>query len=210
MDAEIALIGLREKLSAGKVVTPEFIPPWAMHFCKNIMVSAFDPSLLHAGFVRLCWPAGNDAPLVLDHATINLATPLKGFMATWDLAEQLDRSITGLFERTIGESSWIAIEGPPVGGGDLRRRESALIAGSVIYRVAVSRRCSFSPLQPRHISKVLTGTDKPLDRKKEIAEAVARYIPDSVNRSWSEHQRDAAAVALTFLYDLALGAKNES
>ena len=181
-----------------KPVPPAFRPPHADMFRKDLEINAFDPSLRHTGWVHFCWYS-KFGLIVHGHKTINLTTQLKGYMGVWDLARQLDFQITDLMAWSIGAGEQIVVEAPPVGNDALNRTDSPLAAGSVIYRNAIESHYPFEAVQLQHASKILTGSRA--HDKKAIAEAVAIYIPESTGHTWSEHQRDAAAIALTFLYD---------
>jgi len=199
--AERELELLRAKLSGSALVRVVFEPPGFHDFAHGQNVVAWDPSLRHTGYIHFTWPEGRNLPWVFSRKSINLKTSRTGYEGTWDLAAGLHWEVRSVYTSLRGFRYVTAIEAPPVGGGDLRRRDSTEIAGSLIYAEArVTPSHSIYGAAPRHISSVLLGSVS--HDKKEIAAAVLRYFPDSGGRDWSEGQRDAAAAGLTVLHDL--------
>lgn len=194
---------LRGKLSKGKPRGKLFEPPRLLDFAPGIHVLAFDPTLTNCGWVRLEIKLDDGQPWlqVWGHGTIRPRTDEKGFMATWDKARYLNDELALIIRRA---SRWpgsvVVCETPWVGSGG-HRTESALMAGSVVYLYAGEL---FRPVSAQHAYSVLCGGRRPAtsQAKKDIAVSVARYILDSAGRGWNEHERDAAALALTYLYDL--------
>lgn len=173
-------------------------PPDITEFATGVRVLCWDPSLLHTGFVDLtCYGSSFE---VLAHRTFNMqSAEIIGYRKTWDLATHLHDEISQVYVQRSGPFCHTAIESPYIGSG--QRTESALIAGLQVWDVA-RRVCPVSRIHAvsaSHVSSVLCGNVR--HDKKEIAAAVLRYIPESGSRSWSEHQRDAAAVGLTLLHD---------
>jgi hypothetical protein len=190
---------VRRKIQGGiRPSKPEWHPPPITGFWAAEPVLAFDPSLLHTGWVKFVCLGPRFH--VQAHGTINLKTGAKSYLGTWDLACQLEIEIDAVALKHYpfaNVNCEVVVEAPSVGGGS--RTESSLIAGLQVWQ---HRR--FSPrrkhaIAANHISQVLCGN--PRHDKKEIAEAVLRYIPESGERTWNEHQRDAAAAGLAYLYD---------
>jgi Holliday junction resolvasome RuvABC endonuclease subunit len=168
-------------------------PPEVTDFMGALEVLAFDPSLSAAGWVGLIRRRREIE--ILGHGTLRPRTELKGYRATYDKASQLRMMATALFQDEFPKTTpnfRIAWEAPPVRG---QRTESTLIAGWICYDLLQEG----TPVQASHASKVLAGN--PRHHKEEIRLAVARYVPEVLNRSWDQHQRDALAVGLTVLYD---------
>jgi hypothetical protein len=194
----------REKLSAGKPKGDVFRPPLISDFATGEYVLAFDPTLTNCGWVRLEVMGANYAggPLVnvWDKRTIRPSTGHTGFMATWDKARLLNDELGTTIRSAVEACAWIVCETPWVGSGG-HRTESALIASTFVYMHAGEH---FRPVSAQHAYAVLCGGRRPptARAKKDIALSVARYIPESSGRNWNEHERDAAALALTFLHDL--------
>jgi Holliday junction resolvasome RuvABC endonuclease subunit len=180
---------------AGKEAPP-WQPPGLTDFLPLRRVTAFDQSLSHTGYVTL-WLEADGEICILAHGTVHPKTGARSFERSWDLTWQL--------ARLVGEAMGTAypgdiiVEKPLIGPG--HRPESALLAGYAIHQWALAQWQQW-PLSSsaRHVSSVLCGN--PGHDKKEIAAAVARYLPESAGRGWSEHTRDAAAMALARLYDL--------
>lgn len=188
---------IRARLRTEPKVAKVWKPPAITDFASDTEVLGFDAALMHTGWIKIV-RSGN-AILVPQHATINLATSEKGFLATWHLADQLDEQVSQVLHKYHNLSTWTAVEAPPVGGG--HRTESSLIAGMVIWNQRLVMRARRRAIAANHISSVLCGN--PRHDKREVAAAVKRYIPGCTGRTWSEHQRDAAAVALTLLWGLS-------
>lgn len=195
--ADEVLDHLRAKLLGQKVPEPEpFIPPGPEMFCKDVLVAAFDPSLMHTGYVLMEWLSGGVQPYVFARETFDLKVASKGYRATWEAAGYLTQMIENRLETC--PYATVGLEAPPVGGGNLRRTDSSLVAGTIIYSQAAIRGMVVLDVSPNHVSSVLVGNVH--HDKKEIAAAVARYIPESAD--WTEGERDGAAVGLTVLHDL--------
>lgn len=175
---------------------PPWEPPALSDFMPYIRVTAFDQTLSHCGYARLeVFPADEIAlPSLhlMNQGTININSKRSGFNGTWDKGLQLRQRLEHLpFDPSLGV---IVIEHPLVGPG--YRPESALVAG---YAICDYAGCVVDSMSARQVSKIMVGN--PHHDKAEIAAAVARYIPASQVRSWSEHSRDAAAMALAYLYN---------
>jgi Holliday junction resolvasome RuvABC endonuclease subunit len=192
---------LRSRLQTGIHVMPPREPPQFTDFARDVYVLGFDAALRHTGWIKAVWYSGASLPAVLARGTINLKTDVRGYMGTWDLALQLHDEITSVWAEHHRTGDPVALEAPPVGGG--YRTESSLMAGFQVYDISNG---NVHVLAANHVSSVLVGN--PYHDKAEIAAAVLRYFPESGSRTWSEHQRDAAAVVVTLLYDLAHGNEN--
>lgn len=202
LPSDEALASLRARLQGGKPPPPpEWISPQLKDFRRGLIVTAFDAALLHTGWIRFSWPAYARLPLILAHGTFNPGAPGSlGYLATWEMAARLDRELeTGLFHEVVHIGDHIVIEAPPVGNAALKRTESSLIAGGVIYRQATKRGFKVTTVAVGHISKTLLGNIG--HDKKAIGAAILPFFPDADRRDWSEHQRDAAAAGLTYLHD---------
>lgn len=165
---------------------------------QNRTVLAFDASLSNVGWVLL-WIVHGQV-LVMAKGTIKPKTRLTGFLESWDKAEILLGELKDLAYH-FASAEYIAVEAPSVGGG--HRTESSLIAGLMVWLNSLSfkRRAVVAT----HVSAVMLGNARiPTEhRKQAVREALARYIPGSEGRSWNEHERDAALIALTVLWDEA-------
>ena len=117
-------------------------------------------------------------------------------MATYERASRLRCLVDEVVwrEQHYNWPSVIAWEAPAVRG---HRLESSLIAGLQVYEA--SHRAG-TVISANHASSLLCGN--PLHDKQEIAAAVLRYVPGSDARTWNQHERDAAAIALAYSLDL--------
>lgn len=176
--------------------------PWSApglgDFLHAQRVLSYDATLTHCGVIGLtAWP---DRIEVWARRTINPATPRLGYLATWDKAMELRRELEGI-ERDLGHGAHCVVEAPPVGGGF--RTESSLIAGLQV--VSARPPGSWTAMVPTHVSAVLLGKPgvRSEERKRLIRAAVIALVPEASGRDWNEHQRDALATGLTWLYDEA-------
>lgn len=157
-------------------------------------VLTWDATLSHCGWAVI--QARDWGIQVYARGCINPVTELTGYMGTWDKARQLRSEIETNLIRFPDVHR--VIEAPAVHGS---RTESSLIAGMLIWHDDPRRTTVVSAT---HVSAVLLGDPKvrSSERKKRIREAVIRLVPEAAGRGWNEHQRDAVATGLTYLYDL--------
>lgn len=191
---------LREQVAASQLITraPAWAAPVPADF-RPVEVIAFDPSLTSAGwaFLRVSRRTETGTRLVLlSKGTLRVSTAQDGYLGTYEKASRMK----ALIEETLWrEIDWrrppaIAWEAPAVRG---HRLESSLIAGLQVYEA--SHRAG-TVISANHASSLLCGN--PLHDKQEIAAAVLRYVPGSDARTWNQHERDAAAIALAYSLDL--------
>lgn len=198
-----AIDRLETRLASGRRRSAQetWEPPRLCDFAPGVTVMAFDGSLGNTG-----WLLASAGPgiTVYEKGTIRPQTVLDGYLGTWERAAQLRAELEMIGHLAIG-ASYIAVEAPMVAGG--HRTESSLVAGLQVWqwaahRAGVARRMDVGAT---HVSSVLLGNARvPRDKRKAaVKAAVARYIPGSDGRGFNEHERDAAAIALTVLWDLA-------
>jgi hypothetical protein len=175
--------------------------PWAppeLDDFRRCKVLAFDPSLSATGWVHLRVSRIEAAHRisVLARGTLRIRTAETGYMATYERASRLRCLVDEVVwrEQHYNWPSVIAWEAPAVRG---HRLESSLIAGLQVYEA--SHRAG-TVISANHASSLLCGN--PLHDKQEIAAAVLRYVPGSDARTWNQHERDAAAIALAYSLDL--------
>ena len=175
--------------------------PWAppeLDDFRRCKVLAFDPSLSATGWVHLRVSRIGAAHRisVLARGTLRIRTAETGYMATYERASRLRCLVDEVVwrEQHYNWPSVIAWEAPAVRG---HRLESSLIAGLQVYEA--SHRAG-TAISANHASSLLCGN--PLHDKQEIAAAVLRYVPGSDARTWNQHERDAAAIALAYSLDL--------
>lgn len=192
---------LEARLAGGRRKSAQEIwePPQLSDFEPGITVFGFDGSLGNAGWLSLL--STGTRIMVRCKGTIRPETDLDGYRGTWERAVQLNDALFDLAASEFPLAHLIAVEAPMVAGG--HRTESSLIAALQVWQRADP--CKRIDVGATHVSKVLLGNARVSrdDRKNAIKAAVARYIPGSEERTWNEHERDAAAIALTVLWDLA-------
>ncbi len=188
---------LRERPKHGG---PEWHFPLPEEFAWDVRVLAFDATLSHTGWVLFELLGGR--VIVRARGIINPVTELTGYRATWDKARHLKAGLDTVILQHGGESVHRVVEAPSVGGGS--RTESSLIAGLLIW-LDWPRACH--DISATHVSAVLLGDPRvrSAERKKAIREAMGLLCPESAERGWNEHIRDALATGLTYLHDLKRG-----
>ena len=196
---------VREKLRSVPRMAMPAKPKWAVpklsDFAVDARVLCWDGALLHTGWIcmQLRSKPGGPELCVFGHDTINQSNPGSGYLGTLMMAEHLNDRIAAVFRQFYLHGTWILIEAPAVVG---HRVESSMIAGLQVWQQTQARLLPAyrELINAEHVSQVLCGNIH--HDKAEITQAVLRYIPECTGRGWSQHQRDAAAVGLTFLYDL--------
>ena len=178
------------------------LAPWTppeLSAFRPCTVLAFDPSLSSTGWVKLHvkWRWKKDPEIeIWARGTLRVKTAETGYLATYDKASRMKALIEETVWREVDLARLpdIAWEAPAVAG---HRLESSLIAGFLVYEASGRAGTAISA---NHASYLLTGS--PAHVKREIAAAVARYVPETSGRGWNEHQRDALAIGLAFSLDL--------
>jgi Holliday junction resolvasome RuvABC endonuclease subunit len=193
-DPEAVRRRIRQTLA--RTARPDWQPPQLSDFGYYRTVLAFDAALRNTGWVILVSTPSRGIS-VIDHGTIRMTTLETSYLATWDLAVSLKQEVCQVMRRQLAPVDDVVAEAPSVGGG--HRTESSLVAGLQVWQEAREHGKPLIPVAADHASSVLCGNRS--HDKKEIAAAVARYVPGSAKRDWTEHERDAAAVALAYLYD---------
>jgi len=170
-----------------------WMPPLLSDFTWERPVLAFDQSLSNCGWVALAIIGGR--VVVYNKGTVRPVVAAKGFSRTWNKAYKLRQDLKVILSWYPGYE--VVYENPAVHG---HRLESSLLASQVLYDLTERKG---HHIDAQHACKVLCGAPmRSEERKQAIKTAVARYIRDSETRHWNEHQRDAAALGLTHLYDL--------
>jgi hypothetical protein len=190
---------LRAWAQKAEAAAPE---PWLFpdlsEFRPNRYVLAFDATLTNCGWVFFAIVLGQ--VMVIAKGTIRPKTEDKGYLSTWDKADQLRREVDALIVRWERQDPrmLLVVEAPSVGGGS--RTESSLIAGMLVW---CGRRARCAVVSATHVSAVLLGDPKvkSAQRKPAIKEAVVRLYPPAAGRDWNEHERDALATGMVHLYD---------
>jgi hypothetical protein len=171
-------------------------PPAAEKLAEDIFVLAYDQSLSSSGWAAL--HRSGSLVCLEGHGTLHVKAELAGHAGTFQKAHRMRMLMEDIFFSWkpchAGDSCVIAYEATPVAG---RRLESSLLGGFLVHELSGGTGIAVSPA---HASKVLAGT--PRHDKNEIKLAVARYVPEVLNRGWDEHSRDALAVGLTVLWDM--------
>jgi hypothetical protein len=188
---------LRARAEKARAAAPE---PWHFptleEFRPNQYVLAFDATLTNCGWVVFAVILGQVT--VLAKGTIRPKTGERGYLETWDKADQLRSEIEALIDRWRNTEALIVVEAPAVSGN---RTESSLIAGLLVWS---GRRSRCSAVSATHVSAVLLGDPKmkSAPRKKAVKDAVVRLYPAAAGRDWNEHERDSLATGMVHLYDI--------
>ena len=173
-------------------------PPRLADFAPGRYVLPFDATLTNCGWVVFSISAG--ALVVIAKGTIRPARQHDGFLGTWEKARTLRGEVDRLITRWCARLPLdVIVEAPSVGGGS--RTESSLIAGMLVW-AEMPGGCP--AISATHVSAVLLGDPKvrSAERKKRIRAAVIGYCPQASGRDWNEHERDALATGLAYLWDL--------
>jgi hypothetical protein len=204
LDDRITAIA-QAKPSRGK----EWAPPAVGDFADGVVLS-FDPSLTNTAWVTIESLPGEPPCVVASGMCRPETTDLRGDLCTlWRaarLGEQLDEMIP---QRHVHRSLDIVAHEMPVTTG--HRMESSLMATREVRRAAARYApwCALVPVYVAHIGAVLLSPEerklKGPARKRATRAAVQRYVRMRLPKGapMNEHVFDAAAVALTCLYDEA-------
>ncbi len=194
-DINADLDQLRIRLSGRKPPKQKAVwqPPVLRDFKLGLSVLALDPSLSDFGWVM--FEAHPSGIRIKEKGSIRPAPEATGYWQMWRKAEVINGELWRLHYKYTSVSL-VACEAPLVGAG--LRKESSEIAGTLAYLVFTDH---LSAIAARHASSVLCGN--PRHDKREICDAVARYVPEAATRKWNVGQRDALAVGLACLWDLA-------
>jgi hypothetical protein len=189
----------------GKLVKhPKWIPPTLNDFAWYELVQAADATLTSAGFVTLWIDTSLGGRPWVDVKTMMTFRPETDEPLTFHAMYDKRWQLMSMIRDELRTDAHIAYEMAPVSAPGMFRPESSLFGGSAVYDAC---RDATGHL-PKAISKNHVGSvlcNDPYASKSQIKIAVGRYIPSSITRKWNEHTRDAAAVALTHLYDLKHG-----
>lgn len=167
---------------------PAWTAPVWEDFKTGWIVASFDQTFSTTGVVLLM--AGKEETWVFQHTTWKPFSELNGFEMAYEKTAALER----LFETYKNQCRWdqIVYEMPVVAG---HRKESSFLAGYVFAKAGGTA------VSIQHSRAVLAGPGTAND-KKAGHKALLNYIPSSGDRTWNEHQRDAAINALAYLHDL--------
>lgn len=192
--------GRVEAFAAGKKPepAPEWTPPTLEDFATGLRVQAFDQTLMSTGYVQVEIDEWTDTVAVKVWAKDTFRPKkdplLRSFAEKFDLQYQLRQKVKG----TLTLTDRVVHEMPAVHGWET---ESSLLAGSAIWDATLD----LQDVRPVMVSKNHVGAvlcnDKDA-KKPQIKAALVRYLPEVAERSWNEHNRDALAIALTYLYDV--------
>ncbi len=192
----------REKAAAGpKRRKKAWEPPDPSRF-RHGLVLAFDQTLTNTGVALLRSDYGG---LALEYAeSVTVRSDLTSFEGTYDKADKMERGLAGLMSALAGLGvTGIVHEMPSVSG---YRIESALIGGYLVRRLArtYARGVPMTAVSNRSMRTLLNAPDE-RDEKRYVRQAVESLIPEEGRtgefiRNWNEHVHDAAALALTHLY----------
>lgn len=175
--------------------TREWTPPAPGDFAPGVSVLSFDQALTNTGWVVL--RADETTVRLLATGTIRTKRrkELTGLPYTFDQLDQIAEELA-VIARQHGEANRIVAEYPNVGGG--YRTDSSAMAAREIHRVFPDLKL----ISNTHARSVLGGPKCAKDNsKRELHNAIIEHLDETPAR-WNEHQRDAAALGLTHLYDM--------
>lgn len=179
-------------------------PPLVSEFKQGHSVLSFDQSLSKTGWVYLRVSAGSVE--VMGRGTMRNQSDLKGWRGNFEQARKIRAAMVeldGLLVRYSPDQMprWpdsVLLEMPAVGG---HRTDSSMLAAYEIDSYATDWWRATDMISIQQSRTILGGSDTRND-KKAGPKALVRYIPESAERTWNEHQRDAAVNALGHLYNL--------
>jgi Holliday junction resolvasome RuvABC endonuclease subunit len=156
-------------------------------------VLSFDQSLSSTGWVHLRATPGHVQ--IMDTGTlVNAGDPLKGSARVLDRFEELVQQLRSM-QHLLRDGILIVHESPP--SAAMMRPESSLLAAAAV-RVALD--VGVDMVQGQHVKKIVTGNGNA--KKAEVAKAVkAMTWIQGIDLLKNEHQRDALAIAVTFMID---------
>lgn len=160
------------------------------------MVLAFDQSLSSTGWVVLV--VDSTGTEIRECGTLkNEGDPLKGSARSLARFSEMIPEVTRVL--IVNSCATVVHENPPA-ASSVSRPESSLLAAAAIHAACAERGNAPHSVQAQHAKKVVTGNGNA--RKPDVASAVkALTWIRGVDRLKNEHQRDALAIALTFLVD---------
>lgn len=179
---------------------PAWNPPVTAGLASGIEVMAVDQSLSSSGWVHMSVNGRIALPLLHGKGTVRGTSEREGFLSSYDKAMKVHDGLSAEYAPRrwdagiAGVPFRLAWESPAVHG---HRTESSFLAGYLLFDMCNG---DGTMVNANHVSKLLTGN--PHHDKKEIAGAVTRFFPDANERTWNQHERDAAAIGLAFLLDL--------
>lgn len=194
-----------ERYQAKKtVMKAAWTPPLLADFAQNLAVMSFDQALSKTGWVYLRVLDGRVDIMARD--TIRTGTEVKGWRGNFAQARQIKHEMDRV-EKILTRFSpdqmprWpdaVVLEMPNVHG---HRTDSSMLAAYEIssYCETWWRPVEFISIQQ---SRTILGGSNIRNSKKGGHKALERYIPESIQRTWNEHQRDAAINALGHLHNL--------
>jgi len=180
----------------------EWEPPSFGEFLDGAVL-AYDQGAFCTGWCYF-WKSSETGLVVLDKGVFK-EPPVPGLKshadtlqrATW-MAERIQAHIheQRLMPSDLNEF-WIVHEMPPIQGW----RPEVSLMGALAIRLATERSLHrVVSVANQHMRSVLVGSERNDGSKRVVKEALARY-GRFVGDGWNEHNRDALALGLTFLYD---------
>jgi hypothetical protein len=180
----------------------EWVAPTMDDFMPGAVL-AYDQGAFTTGWCYL-WVDANGTLCVLDKGVFKEppVPALKGYAdtlqrATW-MGERLMAHVndTARLLPTNPNDYWIVCEMPSVAGW----RPELSLMGALALRLATAKsQVRVRMVQNQHMRSVLVGPTEDTS-KRVVKEAVGRYT-NVTGAGWNEHNRDALALGLTFLYD---------
>lgn len=166
-------------------------------------VLAFDPSLSATGFVALTHTKHSGLH-VIESATLSGAVPedATGWERDMAVAEDLEDQLERLSTRFSLHEWEVVTEAPPLGGGQIRSPESAILACKTIRSVFRRRGFTLLPMQsPQAHKKATVGNSmiKKPEHHKLLAPVLEGLLSGSLHLITNGAKRDAVSVGLADL-----------
>lgn len=200
-----AVTELRDRVRAaaeGKRARPrkkEWQAPLVTDFATGSVLS-FDQTITHTGWCLLHVVGGRID--VAAKGTINEPpTPdLRSFMDTLQRAVYMAERVGAVVRDNWEPGVHVVAEMPAVMG---YRIESSLLGAMGVWQAVVAHTPRARPhalVGKQHMEAVLVSPDDRMNGKPAVKRALSRYL--DVGTGWNQHNRDALANGLTYLYDL--------
>lgn len=183
------------RIKIGKRKGEPWAPPTPDDFLESHALMCFDQALAATAWVALEF--FNGRILVPSRGMIRTKTTETGVLGTILKARQLEEGLQQMGLRDDFDE--VVVETPAVHG---HRTESSLMALREVIRFFDGRWTGPITMMPIQHSRTLLAGREARDDKKAGHRALAEWIPESVGRTWNEHQRDGAINGLGRLIDL--------
>lgn len=172
----------------------DWTPPTLEDFAQDQNVLAFDQALVNTGWALLRTEPEGVRLLATGTIKTKSHPHLTGLRYTFDQLDQIHRQLQELRDQFLNRTYVTVGEYPNVGGG--YRTDASMMAAREIHRLFPTTRW----VSNTHARAVLAGPQGK-ESKRELHNTLVQHLIE-LPRRWNEHQRDAVALGMTYLYDL--------